>query len=447
MERKTWLIGGGAALALSLAVAWAFAPRPVEVELATVTQGPFETTLDEDGKTRLADRYVVSAPLAGKLARITLKEGDAVAVGTPLAVLSSVLPAMLDERTRRELRARVDAAQDNVSRAVSRTARAQVSLDQAQNEVRRSEQLVQQGFIAPIKVENDRLATLGAQREVEGAAAERRMAGHELEQTRAALGAVQPPGTGSGGGTGGGMGGATHAGSFTVRAPSAGRVLRVLQASEGAVALGTPLIEVGDTQRMEVVTELLTTDALAAKVGSRVVIERWGGAGTLEGRVRSVEPAAFTKVSALGVEEQRVRVLIDITSPQARWQALGDGYRVSVRIVTLSEAQAVQVPVSAVFPLPGGTGGAPGGTGGTGAGAAAAAEAGKAGETAGTAKVPARYAVFVAEGGRARQTAVELGARNGSAAWIHSGITTGQQVIAYPPATVRDGLRVAARKQ
>ncbi len=429
MDRKTWLIGGGVALALLLAVGWAFAPRPVEVELATVTQGLFETTIDEDGKTRLANRYVVSAPLAGRLARITLKEGDAVAVDSPLAVLSAVLPAMLDERTRRELRARVEAAQDNVSRATSRTARAQVSLDQARNEVWRSEQLVQQGFIAPIKVEADRLATLGAQREVEGAAAERRMAAHELEQTQAALGAVQP----FGGGAGKGMRAANSSSSLTVRAPSAGRVLRVLQISEGAVALGTPLIEVGDTQRMDVVTELLTTDALAARVGSRVVIERWGGPGPLEGRVRNVEPAAFTKVSALGVEEQRVRVLIDITSPQADWQALGDGYRVSVRIVTLSEAKAVQVPVSAVFPLP--------------------SEAGVAGEKGaaavdGTARaaVPTRFAVFVADQGRARQTAVVLGARNGSAAWISSGITSGQQVIAYPPASVRDGLRVTARK-
>ena len=195
-------------------------------------------------------------------------------------LLHAVLPAMLDERTRRELRARVAAAQDKVSRATSRTARAQVSLDQANNEVRRSEQLVQQGFIAPIKVEADRLATLGAEREVEGAAAERRMAAHELEQTQAALGAVQPSGAGAGASKD-----ASHSASgFTLRAPSAGRVLRVLQASEGAVALGTPLIEVGDTQRMEVVTELLTTDALAARVGSRVVIERWGGPAVLEGR-------------------------------------------------------------------------------------------------------------------------------------------------------------------
>ena len=156
------------------------------------------------------------------------------------------------------------------------------------------------------------------------------------------------------------------------------------------------------------------------------MIERWGGAGLLEGRVRSTEPAAFTKVSALGVEEQRVRVLIDITSPQAEWQALGDGYRVSVRIVTLAEGKAVQVPVSAVFPLP---------AAGDGANSASGKPA-----------VAPSYAVFVADSGHARQVTVELGARNGSAAWVRSGLTPGQQVIVYPPATVKDGHRVGERK-
>jgi HlyD family secretion protein len=416
MKRKTWIFGGSAAVALIVAVAWAFAPRPVEVELSPVTQGHFETTIDEDGKTRLTDRYVVSSPLAGRLARITMKEGDAVTVGMPLAQLNSVLPAMLDERTQRELRARVEGAQDNVARTGSRMARAQVALDQARNEVRRSEQLAQQGFIAPIKVETDRLSTVAAQRELEAAASERRMAAHELEQTQAALGVVRQSATGAPAGS------STVA--FTVRAPSAGRVLRVLQTSEGAVVTGASLIEIGDTHRMEIVAELLTTEALTARPGSRVMIERWGGPAMLEGRVRSVEPAAFTKVSALGVEEQRVRVVIDIISPQPEWQALGDGYRVSVRIVTRAEDKAVQVPVSAVFPLP-----ADGGD-----------------DINGNAENAARFAVFVASDGRARQTPVQLGARNGSAAWIRSGLTPGAQVIVYPPTTVRDGVRVKARK-
>ena len=418
MKRKTWVFGGAAAAALVLVVAWAFAPRAVEVELSPVTRGHFETTVDEDGKTRLTDRYVVSAPLAGRLTRITLKEGDAVTADMPLAQLSSVLPAMLDERTLRELRARVEGAQDNVARTGSRIARAQVSLDQAKNEVRRSEQLAQQGFIAPIKVETDRLSTLGAQRELEAAAAERRMAAHELEQTQAALGAVRPPATGAGAGTG--------KSGFVVRAPSAGRVLRVLQTSEGTVTLGAPLFEIGDTHRMEIVAELLTTDALVARPGSRVMIERWGGPAALEGRVRSVEPAAFTKVSALGVEEQRVRVVIDMTSPQPEWEALGDGFRVSVRIVTLAEVQAIQVPVSAVFPMP--------------AGNQSEASANGAPATA------PRFAVFVADEGRARLVPVALGARNGSTAWIRSGLAPAQQVIVYPPTTVRDGVRVKARK-
>jgi HlyD family secretion protein len=410
MKRKTWLTTAAITLALALALAWAFAPRPVEVELAAVTQGRFESTIDEDGKTRLADRYVVSAPLAGRLARITLREGDAVAAEALLATLTPVLPTMQDERTLRELRARVEGADDNVQRAGSRLERAKVALAQAQNDARRTEELATQGFIAPTKLDSDRLATLGAQREVESALAEQRIAAHDLEQARAALGAVRP-----------GAAAAASQRAFAVRAPAAGRVLRVLQASETVVALGTPLLELGDVSRLEIVAELLTTDALAAKPGSRVLIERWGGPASLEGRVRSVEPGAFTKVSALGVEEQRVRVLIDITSPQPAWQALGDGYRVSVRIVTLAEDKAVQVPVSAVFPLPAGSDGA-------------------------NADAAPRFAVFVSDGGHARLVPVVLAARNGSAAWIRSGLATGQQVIVYPPATVRDGVRVAARK-
>ena len=412
IKRKTWFVVAAIAVALALALAWAFAPQPVEVELAPVTQGRFETTIDEDGKTRLADRYVVSAPLAGRLARIALREGDAVAADAVVATLMPALPGMLDERTLRELQARVEGAEAGIQRATTRIERAQVALEQAGNEVRRSEQLSQQGFIAATKLDSDRLSVLAAQKEVESASADQHVATHDLEQARAALSAVRQPA------------GSAKAG-FALHAPVAGRVLRLLQTSEAAVAMGTPLLEIGDTRRLEIIAELLTTDALAAKPGSRVMIERWGGPTTLEGRVRSVEPAAFTKVSALGVEEQRVRVLIDLTSPQPQWQALGDGFRVSVRIVTLAEDKAVQVPVSAVFPLP--------------------AEA-SAVEAQGSAAAAPRFAVFVDDAGRARQVPVVLAARNGSAAWIRSGLAVGQQVVVYPPATVRDGIRISRRK-
>lgn len=424
MKAKTWILAGGGAVALALALAWAFAPRPLEVELAPVTRAPFERTIDEDGKTRISERYVVSAPLAGRLARITLREGDAVAAGQAVATLTPVLPALQDERAQRELRARVAAAEDNVQRVASRRERAKVALDQARSEVRRSEQLAQQGFIAPTKLESDRLGTLAAERELDAAAAEQRIAVHELEQARAAVGAARPTGTPSGTGR-----------AFAVRAPVAGRVLRVLQTSETTVALGAPLVELGDTARLEIVAELLTTDALAARPGSRVRIERWGGPLPLEGLVRAVEPAAFTKVSALGVEEQRVRVLIDLTSPREQWGVLGDAFRVGVRIVTLAQQDAVQVPVSAVFPLP------------AGAAAAGAAASGVA-STAATAEANGgeAHAVFVVEGGRAVMRVVQVGARSGGAAWVRSGLAPGQQVIIYPGAAVRDGVRVSARK-
>jgi len=397
MKRNTWIgLAGGGVLAMA-AMAWAFAPRPVDVEVARVAQGPFEATIDEDGKTRLRDRYVVSAPLAGVVSRIALREGDAVQAGAPVATLAPMLSPMLDERTLRAQQVRVDIAQANVQRAEARIEGARVALQQSRNEVRRSEQLAAQGFVADTKLDNDRLAALAAQKELDAAVEERHVALHEVDEARAAVAAVTRPGS---------------ARTFVLQAPVSGRVLRVAQTSEASVPLGAALIELGDVSRMEIVAELLTTDALQARPGSLVRIERWGGEGSLEGRVRLVEPEAFTKVSALGVEEQRVRVLIDITSPPERWHALGDGFRVSVRIVTQAQDRAVKVPVSAVFPRPN----APG------------------------------MAVFVLEGGRARMTNVEVAARNGTDAWIRRGLAAGAPVVVYPPASVRDGSRVRERK-
>lgn len=396
MQKKTWLtVAGGVAGAVAL-LAWAFAPRPIDVEVALVAAGPFEVTIDEEAKTRLSERYVVSAPLAGRLSRITLREGDAVSADMVVASLTPVLAPLLDERTTRELGARIEATQASLLRAATRIERAKVAQEQARNELRRSEQLAKDGFIAPTKLDTDRLSLSAAQRETEAAVADQHVATHELEVARAALSASRP-------GAGGGR-------AFSVRSPVAGRVLRVPLTSEASVNVGTPLIEIGDTSRLEVVAELLTTDALQALPGSAVRIERWGGPGVLEGRVRRIEPAAFTKVSALGVEEQRVNALIDLTSPAEQWKALGDGYRVSVRIVILAETKVVQVPVSAVFPRP---------------------EGGN--------------AVFVLDGNRARLTPVELGARNGSAAWVRQGLAEGARVIIYPPVSVGDGVRVKPR--
>jgi HlyD family secretion protein len=406
MKKRTWIYAGAAIAACVALLAWAFAPRPIEVEVAAVTQGHFETAIEEDGKTRLRDRYVVSAPLAGLLTRITLREGDAVDADMVVATLTPVLSPMVDERTLREQQVRVEIAEAQVQRVNKRVEGAQVALQQAKNELQRSDQLARQGFVSPTKLDSDRLALLAAQKDLEAANEERHVAGHEVEQARAALLAVRNP---------------DRLGTrrFALRAPSAGRVLRVAQTSETAVALGTPLLELGDTQHLEVVAELLTADALRARPGSRVAIERWGGERALQGRVRLVEPAAFTKVSALGVEEQRVKVLIDITSPQEQWRVLGDGFRVGVRVVTSEVENAVKLPVSAVFPV---AGSAPAANGGGG------------------------MAVFVLENGRARIKPVQIGARNGADAWARQGVAPGDTVIVYPPSAMTDGTRVSVRK-
>jgi len=399
--RLLWLAATLGALAL---LAWAFAPRPVPVEVATARVGPFETTIEEDGRTRLHDRYLVSAPLAGRVSRITLRPGDPVLAGMPLATLSPTLSPLLDERTVRELQARLEGAAANVERAAARIARAEVTLAQARADAGRSEQLAARGFVAPTRLESDRLAVLAAEKEREAAVQDRRVAEHDREQARAALATVR-------------QGTDRREATFVVRAPAAGRVLRVVLTSETVVPMGEPLLEVGDVAQLEVVVELLTADALRMPAGAPVRIDRWGGPSTLAGRVRRVEPSAFTKVSALGVEEQRVNVLIDLLSPHERWEALGDGYRVGVSIVTQSVDAALQVPVSAVFPLP-----------------RPAADAG-----------PAGMAVFALEGGRARLTPVAVGARNGAQAWVRDGLEPGTEVIVHPPATVRDGVRVRVR--
>jgi HlyD family secretion protein len=399
MKRSTWIVGGVAALVVVAAVVWAFAPKPVAVELGTVSTGPFETTIDEDARTRLADRYVVSAPLAARLARITLREGDVVQAGDVVARLQPVLTPLLDERSRREQQARVEGSQAAVQQAGKRVEAARVALDRARDDLQRSEQLSQQGFVSPTKLTSDRLSVQAAQKDLEAAAAGEHVARHELEQSRVALGVARSgPGIGQ---------------VFELQAPVAGRVLKLHVASEATVALGAPLLEIGDTARLEVVAELLTADALQATPGRPVRIERWGGPVVLDGRVRRVEPAAFTKVSALGVEEQRVNVIIDITSPRAQWAALGDGYRVGVRIVTRSEPKVLKVQVGAVFPQ------------------AAPAQG---------------QAVFVADGGSARLTPVRVVARNSADAWVDQGVAEGTRVVLYPPGTLVDGARITERR-
>ena len=487
MQKKTAIYGAGAVLVLAALLAWAFAPRPIGVEVATVAQGRFEAGIDEDAKTRLRDRYSVSAPLAGRLERIALREGDAVQAGEVLARLTPALPALLDERSLREQQARVDAAQARVQAAGARLERSQAALAQAQSDLRRSEPLAQQGFVAPTRLDAERLAVRAAQADAAAAQQDQQAARFDAAQARAALELVRrparaaapaPSATRSGAASASASGAphtastalsasaasasATAPGAFEVRAPISGRVLRVAQASEGLVALGAPLLELGDTTRLEVVAPLLTTDALQARPGAPVRIERWGGPGVLHGRVRSVEPGAFTKVSALGVEEQRVNVLIDLSSPSAQWAALGDGYRVVVRVLTREADNATLVPLSALFPLPAGQAGAqasaqtsaqtaapsatsPAASAADSPAAPAAGDAQAGAEAGAGAETAERMAVFVVREGRARRVPVALEARGSTHAWVKEGLQAGDPVVVYPPSTLTDGARVALR--
>lgn len=393
LSKTTWAwIGAGAAAAAALA--WAFSPRPIEVEVATVSQGRFEQAIEEDGRTRLKERYTISAPVAARLARITLREGDCVSAGDTVATLTPVMSSMVDERSAREAAARLRGASAGVERAAARVERAKISRQEAALELERSEKLAGDGFISPSRLDAARLALAGARHELDAANAERNVAMHEQALAAAAL---EPATTGGKG-----------ARPFAVRSPVDGVVLRVVQPSEATVPAGAALLDVGDPARMEVVSELLTTDAVQAQPGRRAVIERWGGP-PVEGQVRRVEPAAFTKVSALGIEEQRVNVLIDITSPPQIWRTMGDGFRVGVRIVTASVEHALLVPVGAVFP--------------NGQG----------------------MAVYKLEARRARLQPVDVAARNGSQAWIRGSLAPGDTVVAYPPAALADGRRVRVR--
>jgi HlyD family secretion protein len=395
LRRGSWMLAGVIAAGLMV---WAFAPRPVEVETASVTRGPFRKTVDEDGKTRVRDRYVVSAPVPGRLLRVDLKAGATVEPGTLVARLAPAAPAPLDARTEVEYRERLGAAEATRSRAIANTERASVALEQAKAEAARASKLADQGFAS-------RQAQDNAQREVELKTKElaavqfdAHAAEHQVALAQSALARYRQD-------AGGKVAGAV----WEIRSPVRGQVLRVVQESEATVAAGAPILEIGDPRALEVVVDVLTADAAAIRPGAAAALDHGGGAPVLAGRVRLVEPAAFTKISALGVEEQRVNVLIDFVAPPTAWGNLGDGHRVDTRITVATADDVVLVPVSALFRHGDG------------------------------------WAVFTVSDSRARLRPVTTGARNGMVAVVLGGLDPGTQVIAYPADAVADGVSVEAR--
>lgn len=394
MMKKKWVIGVGLVIAVAVLV-WAFMPKATEVEVGHITVGRFERSVQDEGKLRVRARYVVSAPVTGTLQRISLKEGDVVTRGQVLAVLTPTTPALLDERARQAQSEHLGALQANVSRTEANIARAQAALAQAQSELQRSERLAQQGFVSPNQADTLRMHVQLRRQELESARQEDHAARHALQEQRIALQPVttQLP--------------TASSRVWRVLAPVDGRVLKIHLSSEATVQAGAPLIDVGDPTQLEVRTDILTEDAAQVPPGAMAELSHWGGAQTLPARVRLVEPAAFTKVSALGVEEQRVNVVLDLVPPPTELPAVGDGFKVDVRIVVQVQTQALMVPVSAIFPL------------------------------------GAEWALFVVDQGRARQQRVKVLARNGRDAWLDTGLKPGTEVVVYPPSRLKDGDRLS----
>ncbi|HQN12639.1 MAG TPA: efflux RND transporter periplasmic adaptor subunit [Quisquiliibacterium sp.] len=371
------------ALVALLVVLWM--PSPVEVDAADVQAGPMRVTVDDQGETRSHDRFVLSAPVAGRLARIALHDGDAVTGGQ---VVAEIAPLPLSTREREEIVARVAAADALQREAEQRVRHADEDLAQAQRELERTRRLFAEKFVAPQAAERAQNLERTAASEAEAARQRARAAAADVQAARAGLAA-------------------TRAGGLVqVRAPTAGRILRVHDASERVVAAGTPLMVVGDLARLEVVVELLSSDAVKVAAGMPVLIDGWGGDRALRATVRRVEPYAVTKVSALGIEEKRVNVVADFVDPPG---AIGDGYRITARIVVWQAEQVLKVPVSALFRC---------------------AEA---------------WCVFVVDGGRARRRTVEIGQRNLTEAEVRAGLEAGMRVIRYPSNAVEEGVRVNVR--
>lgn len=390
---------GSLVLVLVIGLAFAFRPQPVTVDVAEVGRSRLVVTVDDEGETRVHDVYVLSAPVAGHMRRIALHAGDpVVAMSTVIAEIEPIDPAFLDPRSEAQARADVRAAESAEALARANVDQAQAELQFAEREHERAMQLIRENTISERDLDEAERALRTRRAALATAMAALDMRAYELERARATL--VSPTQTQSSRG---------ECDCVPIRAPVDGRLLRVLHQSEGVVIAGAPLVEIGNPRDLEIVVDLLSSDAVKVSPGQRVIIERWGGDDSLEGRVRLVEPFGYTKISALGIEEQRVNVIIDLTSPAEAWERLAHGYQVDVRIVLWEEQNALTVPLLALF---------------------------RDGDA---------WAVFVEADGAAELRRVSIGRRNRINAEVIGGLEEGERVVLHPSDRVRDGARVEER--
>ena len=394
---------GTVGVALAAALAIMTRPQPVPVDFAVVSRGTMAETLDHEGRTRVRERYVVSAPVAGRVLRIELRPGDRVVANqTVIATFAPGASSLLDARSRAGATSRVSEAQALLEQAKAQREQVRVQSQHALEERDRAQNLAKFGLMTAEGLRAAETQAAASQRALDAAEAAVRAGEHEVEAARAML--VEP------GSSPAGVAGTAPKGvTLTLRSPIDGVVLERHRESETVVMQGEPLVTVADTSALEVVADYLSSDAVRIQPGMRALIDQWGGDQPLDAVVRRVEPAGFLKVSALGVEEQRVWVVLDFKAPAAAGRALGDGYRVEVRVVTWEGSDAVRVPVSSLFRR------------GTG------------------------WAVFVEEGGLARERPVQIGHRNGTFAEVLSGVSVGAKIIIYPPDTVSDGTHITPR--
>jgi HlyD family secretion protein len=367
-----------------------FLPAPIDVDIAPVTSGPLVVTVDDDGETRAHDRFVVSAPVAGRVSRIELHEGDRVKARQ---VVAEIWPVPLTARERDEQLARIASAQALSREATEQVHRAKNEYEQAQRERKRMETLVQDGFVSPQAAEKTKVAESTSANALDAARFRAKSAAAELRAAKAAqLAIAAKPGSRA---------------AVRLESPVSGKVLRIPEKSERVVTPGTPLLILGDADQLEIVIDVLSTEAVKIKPGMQVLIEGWGGDEPLQALVSVVEPYAFTKVSALGVEEQRVNVVANFVGSHA---TLADAYRVEARIVVWSSDKVLKSPASALFRRQDG------------------------------------WAAFVFDDGRARLRDVTVGQRTAFDVQVLSGLEAGERTILHPSNDISDGTRVRMRE-
>ena len=382
-------------LAVAAGIGWTFWPVPIPVDAGEVTRGPFQVSVQDQGRTRVHDAYTISAPVTGRVLRIGNRAGEDVVAGK--SIVAEILPsepALLDARTRAQAEAAVKAAEAARKAAAASVELAQADVVHGVAELKRAEPLAARDLISKSELENAQQQERRANAALEAAKSALSMRQFELENARMLLADF----------TGG-----AQSKEISLKSPVTGRVFRVIQQSEAVVAAGTPLMEIGNPDDLEVMAEFLSTDAVKVRPGQTATIKDWGGPEDLAARVRLVEPSGFTKISALGVEEQRVRIILDIVEPRGQWESLGDGFRVNARIVISETANAVRAPLSALF------------------------------------RNGDHWQTFVIRNGRAVRTNVSIAETNEEEARIVSGLQPGDHVVLHPSDRIMEDSRVAVR--